>query len=108
MFRARIALYIENLIELKHLQVSEGDYPLLQCTETSKDVLKGIIPIKFKKKIFREAKKTPLSVTIEFDTDLFAKLKSLRTEMAQKEKVPPYVVFSDRSLMEMAVHYPQT
>lgn len=99
--------YIENLIELKHLKISDGDYPLLQWTESSKEVVKGTVSIKFRKKIFREAKRQPAGINLDYDVALFAKLRELRREIAQKEKVPPYVVFSDRSLTEMAVHYPQ-
>jgi ATP-dependent DNA helicase RecQ len=100
--------YIESLIELGHLKVSDGQYPLLQWTETSMDVVKGNIPVKFRKKIFRESKKSLPCIDLDYDVDLFGKLRELRRDIAQKEKVPPYVVFSDRSLTEMAVHYPQT
>jgi len=99
--------YIENLIEQNHLRISDGEYPLLQWTESSKDVVKGTIPIKFRKKIFRESKKPVQGITVDYDANLFGKLRELRTEIAQREKVPPYVVFSDRSLTEMAAHYPQ-
>ncbi|MHB8080305.1 MAG: RecQ family ATP-dependent DNA helicase [Candidatus Krumholzibacteriia bacterium] len=36
------------------------------------------------------------------DTDLFERLRALRREIAQRESVPPYVVFSDATLREMA------
>ena len=39
---------------------------------------------------------------------MFEKLRSLRTEIAREEKVPPYVVFSDKSLVHMCVLKPKT
>ena len=42
------------------------------------------------------------------DNALLARLKSLRTEIARAERVPPYVVFPDRTLAEIAVRRPKT
>ena len=42
------------------------------------------------------------------DIVLFEKLRQLRKQLADSANVPPYVVFSDRSLVEMATYYPQT
>jgi ATP-dependent DNA helicase RecQ len=44
----------------------------------------------------------------EYDRELFELLRATRTELAAKQGVPPYVIFSDRSLQEMAAFYPQT
>jgi ATP-dependent DNA helicase RecQ len=42
------------------------------------------------------------------DARLFASLKTLRSSIAREEKVPPYVVFSDRTLAELAARNPRT
>lgn len=42
------------------------------------------------------------------DTVLFNMLKDLRKETARKLKLPPFVIFQDISLEEMAIHYPIT
>ena len=42
------------------------------------------------------------------DTLLFESLRTLRKHLADEGGVPPYVIFSDRSLIEMAATYPQT
>jgi ATP-dependent DNA helicase RecQ len=39
---------------------------------------------------------------------LFASLKALRSKIAREEKVPPYVVFTDRTLAELAARKPRT
>jgi ATP-dependent DNA helicase RecQ len=45
---------------------------------------------------------------VEYDTDLFEKLRSLRKSIAGAAGLPPYTVFQDSSLMEMAARYPTT
>ncbi len=40
--------------------------------------------------------------------DLFAKLRELRTKLAKQEGVPPYVIFSDKTLVELCIKLPQT
>ena len=42
------------------------------------------------------------------DKTLFALLKDLRKEIARKEKLPPFVIFQDPSLEDMAIQYPMT
>ncbi len=42
------------------------------------------------------------------DTRLFEKLRAKRKELADAADVPAFVVFSDRTLMEMATHFPRT
>ena len=44
----------------------------------------------------------------DYDEVLFAKLRTLRKTIADKQGVPPYVVFNDASLAEMAEQQPQT
>jgi len=43
----------------------------------------------------------------EFDQKLFEILRALRKEIADKERMPPYIVFSDVALKEMSTRYPQ-
>ncbi|MBA3722000.1 MAG: DNA helicase RecQ [Parachlamydiaceae bacterium] len=103
-----VRYYIESLIHMKILTLTEGEYPVLKWTETSKEVIEGTKLIEFKKKIFKEVKvKETSSVFINFDQSVFNALRAMRTEIAQEEKVPPYVVFSDRSLQEMSVYFPK-
>ena len=43
-----------------------------------------------------------------YDAGLFQALRELRRELADAANVPPYVVFSDRTLVEMATYCPQS
>ncbi len=44
----------------------------------------------------------------EYDEALFQALRGLRQRLAAAAGVPPYVVFSDRTLIEMATYFPHT
>ncbi len=49
----------------------------------------------------------PAAVAIEHDAKLFNLLRQKRKALADAANVPPYVIFSDRSLVEMAAYFPQ-
>ena len=102
-----VRYYIEYLIHLGFLTLTEGPYPVLKWTETSKGVIDGIYTVQFRKKVFKETKTKVVQDVLYPDEKLFLDLKQLRLEMARQEKVPPYVIFSDRSLQEMAVYLPK-
>ncbi len=44
----------------------------------------------------------------EFDHELFEHLRVVRRNLAEKHNVPPYVIFGDRTLQDMARWYPQS
>ena len=57
----------------------------------------------------RDRKVAAASVVVsEADAALLEALKALRTRLAQVQKVPAYVVFSDRPLVELATHRPDS
>ncbi len=50
----------------------------------------------------------PASQGLPYDRGLFDKLRELRRSVASQRNVPPYVVFSDETLQQMACYVPQT
>lgn len=48
-----------------------------------------------------------LSKNSTYNPVLFEELRKLRTAEAARLRVPPYVIFGDKALREMATHYPQ-
>ncbi|MBI5193038.1 MAG: DNA helicase RecQ [Nitrospirae bacterium] len=89
----------------------EGDrYPILKLNEKSKGVLfKGekVWLVKPPAEKFAEvSQKLRSSVEEDFDRDLFEILRSLRKRLADEEMVPPYIIFPDTTLKEMAASYP--
>lgn len=92
-----------------HLILTDAQYPVLELTESSYEVLDGK-PVFMKvakeqpKKPGKKEQKPKKALPDgggEVDRNLFEKLRSLRMEIAKKEKVPPYIVFSDKTLLQM-------
>jgi ATP-dependent DNA helicase RecQ len=100
--------YFRDLISQGLLAQTEGQYPVITLTPKSEDVLRGNIRVELIKVTVKEDKKASLvsDVAHEYFKDLFDDLKRLRTNFARDENVPPYVVFSDATLVEMATYLP--
>ncbi|MFA6494665.1 MAG: RecQ family ATP-dependent DNA helicase, partial [Candidatus Paceibacterota bacterium] len=58
--------------------------------------------------VLPKKQRSQTSSSEEYDAVLFEELRVLRKQEAEKLSVPPYVVFGDKALREMALHYPQT
>lgn len=90
---------------------SVGDkYPVLVLTKEANEVLFSDRQVVIKKKIekidmVKKSSKEEFQ-TLPFDVDLFEILRSLRKEIADSYHVPPFVIFSDVSLKQMATYYP--
>lgn len=81
-----------------YLKISEGKYPLVKLNERAREVLKG------NEKVFLKVQNQVS--TLEEDSDLFTRLRDVRRAIASREKVPPYIIFSDSTLTDMAKHFP--
>lgn len=106
-----LRFYIDALINMGLLCVSEGGYPVLKWTEESRNVTSSKRKVEFRRQIVKETKREHFAahdVPTDYNQELFDKLKELRTALAKQEKIPPFAVFSDRSLYEMATFYPTT
>ncbi len=72
-------------------------------------VLRGQETVAFKTEVLDFKDKAPRAAADapeDYDKALFARLKVLRKSLADEKDVPAYVVFSDRSLLEMAAYKP--
>jgi ATP-dependent DNA helicase RecQ len=101
---------------LRHLeseglvQRTDGQYPSLRVTEQAAPILQGK-PFRItqpKHDTSNDARFAPYGLEMDCHAPLFEKLKELRKRIAQKQEVPPFVVFSDRSLREMASTLPSS
>jgi ATP-dependent DNA helicase RecQ len=92
---------IEFLITRELIGVEHGSYPTIYVTPAGREVLVGN-----EKVLRKEAVKT--STITEVDNPLFEELRAIRRSLAEKEKVPPFVVFSDATLKDMCAKMPQT
>ncbi len=88
----------------------------LKITPEGVDFLKnkGEAELRFEEKITksstRSAKKASVDLMLrdDSDKDLFQALKDLRLSIAKEKNIPPYVVFHDKTLLEMVFNRPQT
>lgn len=105
-----LRFYINQLLAMGYLQRSSGDYPVLQWTATSRQVIRGQLPVFFKKKLLSAIyarSHLPHGGDGNYECKLFEALSSLRCSYALKEAIPVFAVFSDRALIEMAQSLPQ-
>ena len=102
--------YFKDLISQGLLAQTEGQYPIIVLTEKSEGVLRGQTSVDLIKVKIREEKKSTLvpEVSVPYLKDLFEQLRQLRTVFAKRENVPPYVIFSDATLAELAAYLPQS
>jgi ATP-dependent DNA helicase RecQ len=102
---AELRYYIDELLKLGYLQISGGEYPLLQWTDNSRSVISGLNKVLMRKRQWREQK---VVVAGQFDGDLLSKLIKYRLKLARDSEVPAFVIFGDKTLIEMATTYPKT
>ena len=117
MYRLR---QVMNYLQLKEfLAVTNDEYAIVKLTANSRKVLENTeeIIMRMAKEQEREnrekgEKKTKKGQSFgvaltEQEEGLFQKLRALRTEIAREEKVPPYIVFSDKTLIAMSKAVPR-
>jgi RecQ family ATP-dependent DNA helicase len=83
-------------------------YPTLSVTQNRRPLLKrreGPFPAKPKLKADTPSPRRPGD--LEYDQELFEQLRRLRKRLADTKGVPPYVIFGDWSLQQMAFYLPQ-
>ncbi|WP_118788570.1 DNA helicase RecQ [Haemophilus haemolyticus] len=102
---------IRQLIHLGFVQQVIGELnPTLQLTESAKAILKGEEPLELAmpriSAISKIAHNPQRQSVANYDKDLFARLRFLRKQIADKENIPPYIVFNDATLQEMAQYMP--
>ena len=100
--------YIKDLIGILiadgYIKVSGVKYPILKLNEKSKEVLfsKKKVYIRDLKEENKKEKIDKFNGNFDYDIDLFNNLKKLRLEISKKRNIPPFIVFSDASLIDMA------
>ncbi len=92
----------------KGLLVQEWEHGTLQLTGKAWEVLRGNDAVLGRLEEERLIRKRREEEAGEHDPDLFALLRKKRKEIADQANLPPYAVFHDRTLKEMAARFPQT
>lgn len=107
--------YFGQLINLGYVYVAHEDYNKLKLTQAARRVLfegEQVELVRFERLKARRAKaddtKIDKSGNERVRDGLFEHLRAIRKELAKQKGVPPYTIFSDRSLEEMAAVKPLT
>ncbi len=109
---AAVRGYIEQLVAGGWLAREGEPYPILKLTGTGAALLKGegacdlfreLQPVKGKSRTRGAG-----AATFGGDPDLFDALREVRTRIARERGVPPYVIFHDTTLQQMAARRPST
>lgn len=91
---------IDYLTASGYLTMPDPQYPTLHVTALGAAVLHGEKDVTRKVTVIKQHSAAPV------DSELFEHLRALRYELAEKQNVPPYVIFSDQTLREMCSALP--
>jgi ATP-dependent DNA helicase RecQ len=100
--------WIYQLISQNVLLQVGDEYPVLKLNEASWEVMRGERTVRLMQPVRRHKGERPeksRADTVSWegvDHELFEALRGLRKELAEQRKVPPYVIFNDATLRELA------
>lgn len=107
---------IFNYLVLRdYLALTDDGYTIVKLTGSSESLLEGEKHLTMKmpkeQELRKKEKRSRLSKASagelgEQDETLFQRLRALRLEIAREEKIPPYMVFSDKTLIHMCILKP--
>ena len=103
---------VDELLAQKVIEKSEGPYPTLFLLPKAVHILRNEESIEIVR-VVEKTNEKKLVKTLDVsgtpcDQELFELLRVLRKEIATEQGIPPYMVFSDPSLHQMASIYPRT
>ncbi|KIL48274.1 DNA helicase RecQ [Jeotgalibacillus soli] len=96
----QISDFIQYLISDGYLQLESGQFPTIRLGQRALPVLKGA------EQVWVKSAYQVQTAEAEYDSTLFEELRTLRSQLAKDNSVPPYLIFSDATLREMATAYP--
>lgn len=97
-----------ELISLGYLSLASGQYPTLELTALGREALKDRRTISLTRPREVSVSRSSSSAQVDCDEALFESLRRLRKELADREGVPPYIIFGDATLRGVARVYPTT
>ena len=112
----RLRQIFNHLLLEEYLTTTNDEYMLVKLNEKSDSLLEGKVSVSMKmakeqekteKTAVKKKKKTAGVLLSNEQEALFEKLRQLRMEIAKEEKVPPYIVFSDKTLVHMCQVRPE-
>jgi ATP-dependent DNA helicase RecQ len=98
--------WINELVRQGFLTRTGDQYPVISVSGKGAELLKGRVRVMLPIPETGTTTEPGNGTDKEDNSALFQRLKSLRKELADEQRVPPYMIFPDRSLREMAESRP--
>lgn len=98
--------FIRELAQQGLIDVRRGQYPTLALNEKSYAILKNKLPVELAKPAVELVPVETARDRKKWDPPTFEFLRAIRKEIARRENVPPYIIFSDATLEELSVLNP--
>ena len=105
------ASLIRQLIHRGYLEQDIARYSVLRLTPAARPLLRGEERLELARPRIKTPtrRKSPAAAAGgRYDETLFEALRALRKSLADAQGVPPYIIFGDATLVEMARELPQT
>ena len=101
---------IDELIMDEVLELTDGQYPLVKPGPRAREALLGDEPIRvsFPKEDARAIAKSRVKMKPAVDKKLLSRLTELRRRIAEEQHVPPFIIFTNATLRDMAIKRPRT
>ena len=104
-----IKVVSRQLMEVGLLGKGDGEYPTLSVPEAGREFLRNRATLQLTRKKERPSGRRAFDkARLDYDQGLFDLLRDVRRVLAKGRGVPPYVVFGDVSLVQMAYFLPQS
>ena len=97
-----------ELVRLGFVKQSTDKFTTLELTDEGREVLRTRTPVTLTKPAAVPEPRAHSAGEIACDEALFERLRGLRSKLAEERGVPPYIIFGDVSLRQMARNYPTT
>ena len=110
----RLRQILNDLLVKEYLWLTPGDYPVLKLGEKGREFLQEKDSAQVFLKLPKEQEKAETKQKAQKKRavedvkypELFEILRQYRYQMAQKAHIPPYIIFSDKTLREMSTYLP--
>ncbi len=106
--RGLIRDYMDFLVQEGYLCTEGDEYPVVRLEEKARGVLSGEEQVTYR---YRKTEKTDnipaAGADLQEGGPLYEELRALRRQLAQEAKIPPYMIFSNAALEDMARRRPR-
>lgn len=103
---------LRHLVHQGYLSQDVGNYSVLKLTDAAPPLLRGEIQFEMARPRVRKTpevkRKTIGRDEPDYDLNLFELLRTMRKDIADRAGVPPFVIFHDRTLVELAAYRPES